>query len=260
MSETLKFKRRVLVLLAVGLLCSCGQTVLHAEDTDGDLAPNDPNDFIIMTNLLTGQVPSFTVGDKEFSVFSYSNAGDMPAAADVKVFGYQDLDGNYGFSLHGVFWDFPEDEVASAATLAFDVDVNDQGQELGNVISDAHLFLGGAGIQLDDESEVRVDESFTGASETLSVFSTTVGQTDQNKLSDFVDFSQTYQSLRVTAVIFASAATTANQPARSTAIDLSFSQVVVPEPSAALLMLLGGATYAIFRGRRNFDSLSRNNG
>jgi hypothetical protein len=250
MSETLTIKHRVLVLLALCFFGNCGQTVLQAEDTDGNLVPNDPNDFVILTGLLTGQVPSFTVGDKEFSMFSYTNAGDMPAAADVKVFGFQDLAGNFGFSLQGVFWDFGGDEVASAATLAFDVGVSSQGQELGNVISDAHLFLGGTGLSLDEESEVSVDESFTGASETLRVFSSTIGGTNQNKLSDFVDFSQTDTSLHVTVVIFATAAENADQPARASVIDLSFSQIVVPEPSSALLMLLAGTTAAMLRSRR----------
>ncbi len=250
MPETLTIARRVLVLLALCFFCSCGPSVLHAEDTDGNLDPNDSDDFVILTDLLTGQVPSVTVGDKKFSMFSYSPAGDMPAAADVKVFGYQDLAGNYGFSLHGVFWDFGGGDVVSEATLAFDVAVSSQGQAQGNVISDAHLFLGGSGLSLDEESEVSVDERFAEASETLRVFSSTIGEPNQNKLFDFVDFSQTYPSLRVTAVISATAAESATQPAGASAIDLSFSQVAVPEPSSALLVLLAGATAAILRGRR----------
>jgi hypothetical protein len=82
------------------------------------------------------------------------------------------------------------------------------------------------------------------------VFSSTIGGTNQNKLSDFVDFSQTETSLHVSVVIFATAAENADQPARASVIDLSFSQIVVPEPSSALLMLLAGATAAMLRSRR----------
>ena len=250
MPDTQTFTRRVLILLTFCLFCSSGPAALVAQDTDGNLVPGDDGDFVILTDLLTGTVPTVTVGDKDFSMFSYSPAGDMPAAADVKVFGFQDEDGNYGLSFHGVFWDLPGGDVDSMATLEFDVEVSSQGQELGNVISDAHLFLGGSGISLDQESEVSVDESFAGTSETLRVFSSTIGGPAQNELSDFVNFGQTYMSLRVTALISVQAGASANQPARASVIDLSFSQTVVPEPSSALLMLLAGATAAIRRSRR----------
>jgi hypothetical protein len=237
-----------LALLALGCFCSVGIPAIHAEDSDGNLVPGDSEDFVILANLLTGQVPTVTVGDKVFSMFSYSNAGDMPAAADVQVFGFQDLDGNYGLSLHGVFWDLFGDETGSSATFAFDVAVNDQGQQLGNLISDAHLILEGPGVGAD--SEIKVDESFAGASETLQVFSTSLGGPTVNQLSDFVDFSQNYSFLQVSALISAKADVSATQPARASAIDLTFSQTVVPEPSSALLMLFAGAATAIGRGRR----------
>lgn len=237
------------LLPAIGII-ACFLAVpgmVHAQDTDENLVPGDSNDYVVLSELLTGQVPSVTVGDKKFSLFQYVPAGDMPAAADISVFGFQDGDGNYGLSLHGVFWDLGTDAMSSSATLEYEVDVNNEGQEPPKVISDAHLFLGGPGTGL--QSDVSVEESFAQAMETLHVYSSTTVQPPE-VLSDWVDFSQTYPSLQVTALISAFSASP-SQPARASIIDLSYSQTEVPEPSSALLVLLAGASAAIFRSRRS---------
>lgn len=243
------FIRNHLNLPALLCLCCLGSTPLLAQDTDGNLVPGDSDDFVILAELLTGETPTVAVGDKVFSMFSYTPAGDMPDAADINVFGFQDNDGNYGLSLHGVFWDLPGDEIASAATLEFDVTVGDQAQQQGFRISDAHLFLNGASI--DPNSVVSVDESFDSAPETLRVALSSLQGQPENTQFDFVDFSDLYPSLRTTAVIFASAGPGSTQPARTTAIDLTFSQTIIPEPSSALLILMAGSTLAIFRCRRS---------
>jgi hypothetical protein len=249
MTKLSKLNRHVSALLMLCVLAPAATTV-RAQDTDGILVPGDSEDFVILSSLLTGQTPSVAVGDKVFNMFSYSNSGDMPAAADVNVFGFLDQDGNYGLSLHGSFLDLPGDELGSSATLAFDVNVSDAGLELGNRISDAHLELSGPGLDRSSQSVVRVDESFNSASETLEVYASTLDDPAPDQLNDEVVFSQTYPSLRATFVVFALAEEDASQPARTTAIDFSFSQVVVPEPASAVLMLLGFATTIFGRVRR----------
>ncbi|MCH7752303.1 MAG: hypothetical protein IH898_09140 [Planctomycetes bacterium] len=237
--------RYALILFGI-YLCCCSPAVLHAQDDDGNLVPGDSNDFVVLADLLTGPVTNVTVGDKVFSMFSYSSAGDMPAATEINVFGFQDPDDNFGLTLQGAFLDNPGDPNGSSATLEFDVTVSDEGQQLKRVISDAHLFLGGSGVPAD--SEISVDESFQNASETLQVFSSTIGGQSANQLSDWVDFSETATSRQVTALLSALTAEEANLPARASAIDLSFSQVI-PEPSAALLLMCAGVAFGAGRFR-----------
>jgi len=228
-------------------LCCCSPAVLHAQDDDGNLVPGDSNDFVVLADLLTDPNTNVTVGDKVFNMFSYSSTGDMPAATEIKVFGFQDPDDNFGLSLHGVFLDDRGDVTGSTATLNFDVTISDEGQQLGRVISDAHLFLGGSGVPAD--SKISVDESFQNASEALRVFSSTIRGFATTQLFDWVDFSETATSRQVTTLISALTAEEANLPARATAIDFSFSQIV-PEPSTALLMMCAGVTFAAGRFRR----------
>ena len=227
-------------------LCCCSPAVLHAQDDDGNLFPGDSEDFVVLADLLTDPNTNVTVGDKVFSMFSYSSTGDMPAATAINVFGFQDPDDNFGLTLQGAFLDSPGDVTGSSATLEFDVTVSDEGQQLERVISDAHLFLEGSGVPAD--SEFSVDESFQNASETLQVFSSTIGGQSVNQLFDWVDFSQTATSRQVTALISALTAEEANLPARATAIDLSFSQVI-PEPSTALLLMCAGVAFGAGRFR-----------
>jgi len=229
-------------------LCCCGPAVLYAQDVDGNLVPGDSNAFVVLADLLTGQVSTVTVGDKVFSMFSYSSTGDMPAATTINVFGFQDPDDNFGLTLQGAFLDNPGDVTGSSATLEFDVTVSNEGQQLGRAISDAHLFLGASGVPAD--SNISVDESFQNASETLRVFSSTIRGFATTQFSDWVDFSETATSRQVTVLISALTAEEADLPARATVIDLSFSQIV-PEPSAALLLMCAGVTFAAgrFRGR-----------
>ncbi len=228
------------LLFFVGARAACAQELTYV-----GLTPGDSGSTVILSDLLTGFVPGVKVGDKVFSQFSYSGNGDMPDSSVVSVFGFQDPDGNYGLSFHGAFIDFPGGE-PSQANLGFDVSVATDAQQQGWRISDAHLFMGGVG--LGNESEISINESFAGVSQTLNVFSSTVtGQSGQT-LSDWVDFDDPTPSLRVTKEIFAFAGQGTNLPARTTVIDQSFSQVQVPEPSAAMLMILASAWLI---GRRN---------
>jgi hypothetical protein len=238
--------RYALILTAISLGWF-GSNPLHALYNDGDLVPGDSNDYVVLADLVNDPNRAVTVGDKVFSIFSYSRTGDMPAAIDIKVFG-RDLDDNFGFGLQGAFLDNQQDPNGSTATLGFDVTVSDEGQQQGRTISDAHLYMSGSGVQ--DNSEISVDESFQNSSETLRVFQSTIGNEAGSQLSDWIDFGETSTGRQVTVRIAALTAQGSILPARASAIDLTFSQIVVPEPSAALLLMCAGVIAGAGRPRR----------
>ena len=234
----LVFRARVLFLVGAAIF-ACSSSVARAGTLNDYLLldPGNSNDFVTLADLLLEDPPGVKVGDKIFSDFFYSTVGsDMPDPVDVNVFGFQDDDGNYGLSFHGTFMDLPG-AGPSDALLRFTVGVDPVALEQGWRISDAHLFAGGIGVG--DNSVLLVDESFEESNQTLSVFSSSLGQGGQ-QLSDWVDFDQRYTSLRVTKDIFAFAGQDAFLPARATAIDQSFSQVDIPEPASMVLMALAG--------------------
>jgi len=239
--------RHTVFALGVSLCCSLNSTALYAGGDDVVLDPGDSNDSVILSELVDGDVTSVTVGDKKFSVFSYSSVGNMPAASEINVFGFQDQDQNFGLSLHGVFFDLPGDPNESSALLDFNVMVTEEGQQQGYVISDAHLFM--VGTDLPDESEISIEESFQGANETLRVFQSTIGNEAGSQLSDWLDFSETSISRQVSLEIAALTDEQASQVAQTSVIDLTFSQVVVPEPSVAMLLMCAGVLTGAGRSR-----------
>ena len=230
------------------ITCLSGQA--HA--TYIELEPNDSSESVILADLLSGQVTGVVVGDKKFSEFFYSTlpGDDMPDAADVNVFGFQDTDGNYGVSFHGTFIDLPGGG-PSDALLRFTVEVTEEAIARGYRISDAHLFAGGVGVG--DESVFTIDETFQENDATLNVFKTTLGGPTETKLSDWVFFDEAYNevytSLRVTKDIFALASDDTNLPVRATVIDQSFSQVIIPEPATLTLLVMSALGIAL--GRRD---------
>lgn len=215
-----------------------------------ELNPDGTGETVVLADLLDGTVSGVIVGTNSFDEFNYSTLpnDDMPDPEDINVFGFQDLDGNFGLTFQGGFLDFPGDGISDAA-LGFTVSVTPEAAREGFRISDAHLFAEGVG--LGEESFFAVDESFavSGVSDTLNVFSTTLNGSNESVLSDYVIFDQVFESLRVTKDILAIAGEDSNQPARATVIRQSFSQIQIPEPSTiglAALCLLG-----IAMGRRN---------
>jgi hypothetical protein len=203
---------------------------------------------ISLADLQSDPTAGIIVGDKIFTGFSYSRIGDMPLASDVNVLGFKDLDGNWGVSFHGTFADFPGGG-ASDAVIRFAVEVSEEAQEDGWLISDAHLFLGGPGMG--DESFFSVDESFLGKNETLNAYMSTLGPGTNSQLSDATIFTTPVTKLLVTKDIFAQAANGGFQPARATIIDQSFSQTLVPEPATLALAGLSGLAMVAIRRRRS---------
>ena len=207
----------------------------------------DGSDSVVLSDLLNGEVPGVVVGDKIFSEFFYSTLpnDDMPDPENVKVFGFEDLEGNLGISFHGVFWDLP-DGGPSDALIRYTVEVSPDGLAEGLRISDAHLFLGG--VSVGDNSFLAVDESFQGINQTLNTFVTTLGGTLNQNLDDEVFFGQLHTKLRVTKDILAFSGD-ASMPARTSVIDQSFSQMIVPEPASLVVFAMFGLGLATARRR-----------
>jgi hypothetical protein len=202
-----------------------------------------------LSELVSGNVMGVTVGDKQFSGFNYSFFGDMPDPVDVQVHGFQDQNGNWGVSFHGVFMDLPGGGV-SDARIRFIVDIDPAFLEQGYRISDAHLFLNGYGLGGPDSYFV-IDESFLESNESMSVFISTLGPGGVQS-SDWAFFNPTLTRLHVTKDILASASANSNLPARSTAIDQSFSQTVVPEPlSLSMISIIAFIGFLQIRPRRH---------
>ncbi len=234
------------LMMACVAAVALGTATVQAVHLNTTLEPNS-SQSVVLADLLSGQVPGLTVGDKTFNEFFYSTlpGDDMPAPEDINVFGFQDDAGNFGVSFQGAFLDLPGGG-PSDALLRFTVEVHPDAAAQGFRISDAHLFLGGVG--LDDDSFFAVDESFQQSNQSMSAFATTLNGPQENHLSDWVFFDQNYTKLRVTKDILAIAGDDANQPARATVIDQSFSQVQIPEPTT--FALLGLALFGIAAGKR----------
>ena len=158
--------------------------------------------------------------------------------------------GNYGVSFHGAFhrlaW-----RRCFGCSLTFHRQVTEEAAEQGFRISDAHLFAGGIGVG--ENSVLTIDESFQQNNDIMNVYATTLGGPLDTKLSDSVDFENLYTRLRVTKDIFALAGEGSNLPARTTVIDQSFSQEIIPEP--ATLGLAGLAVIGMALGKDSSKGL-----
>lgn len=237
-----------LLLALVGLAVSnpCEASLIDLTPTNGV----NSNDSVSMADLASGEVMGIKVGDKIFTGFSYSpnNAnrfGDMPSPDDVRVLGFKDPAGNWGLTFHGAFLDLPGGG-ASDALIRFMVEVDPQFLERGVLISDAHLFLGGVGVG--ENSFFAVDESFLESNETLSVIKSSINQ-GAKKLSDWAFFDPLLGKLNVAKDIVARAADDSAEPARASVIDQSFSQNIIPEPTAIVLAMIGLAACGLARRR-----------
>ncbi|MEM8946118.1 MAG: PEP-CTERM sorting domain-containing protein [Planctomycetota bacterium] len=240
------------LMFAVVCVAATAVATNEATATFIELNPDGSGTSVVLADLLDGTYTGVTVGDKSFDEFFYATLpnDDMPEPEDINVFGFQDLDGNFGLTFQGAFIDLPGGIGLSDATLSFTVSVTEEAARQGYRISDAHLFAEGVG--LGPESFFAVDESFaqSGSDEKLNVFATTLNGSDESVLSDWVFFDELYTSLRVTKDILAIANDDSNQPVRATIIRQSFSQVKIPEPASLGLAAL--CAVGIAMGRRKF--------
>ncbi len=231
----------LLALAVIGAATPTRAAFINLTPTNGV----NSSSSVLLSDLVSGEVMGITVGDKIFSGFNYSFMGDMPQAIDVQVLGFKDQNGNWGVSFHGTFLDMPGGGMSDAA-IRFVVDIDPEFLQQGYRISDAHLFMNGFGVGAD--SAFMVDESFLESNQSMHVYTSSInGGGTQN--SDWVYFDPTLSTLHVSKDILAIASNTSILPARATVIDQSFSQIIVPEPAAGLLVLCGIASLGFARKR-----------
>src|SRR5689334_12394473 len=105
----LKFNRlgkalSVMLLLAAAIAATPTRAAfINLTPTNG--AANSSTSIKLSALISGDPTDGIIVGDKTMSGFVYSPIGDMPAASDINVLGYQDPQGNWGVSFHGSFLD-----------------------------------------------------------------------------------------------------------------------------------------------------------
>ena len=99
------------------------------------LQPNS-SESVLLSDLISGEVPGLVVGDKLFDGFTYQFTGDMPTGSLINVSGIE-VEGHFGIRFQGGFKDlFDLGNQSSNSLIEFDVHVADPKQYL---ISDVHL-------------------------------------------------------------------------------------------------------------------------
>lgn len=196
---------------------------------------------VLLSDLIADVTGGAKVGDKIFTGFGYSKIGDMPNPNQINVLGIKDVEGNWGITFHGSFIDLPGNG-PSDALVRYMVEVEFLNAQQGIRITDAHLNL--AGVGAGDEGFLSVDETFAGFNNnTLSVYFSNIGPTHppaDAKLSDVTLFNPGVTKLNVTKDIFALAADNSSQITRATAVDQSFSQTGIPEPTCMVMLGISG--------------------
>ena len=193
-----------------------------------------------MKELIEGDL-SIVSGDKLFDQFEYTATGDMPSAEGVNVSTFpDDLDGNYGIEFLGDFSDKPGNG-ASIAVIRYQVEVLDPNKR----ISGAHIYgdpsVTGNGL-------VKVTETFLPEVDNKLMTIYHISPDGGFQLVDSADFTNPTDlntTLHVQKSIRADAQT-AGGDAAIIRISQTFSQVLVPEPSTAVILITGLALLGCF--------------
>jgi hypothetical protein len=187
---------------------------------------------------------TFTVGDKIFSGFGYTFSGEMPAPTLVNVVPIQDDDGNFGIRFQGGFMDLASSQGASDALITYMVEAGP-----GFLISDAHL-AGNPNV-MGELGAINVTETFLPLGQqgqyTLEIYDDENLETAQ--LMDAVDFVPPVKKLNVQKNILAFAVPE-GQSVTLSMVDQTFSQVVIPEPSTVVSLMMGVIAIALARRQR----------
>jgi hypothetical protein len=215
------------IALAISLACACGNALAQTHNLQD----------------LIDTMGDFQVGDKRFHDFSYNAVGDMPPASNVNVIEITDSEGNFGIRFQAAFLDSTFTPGGSDALITFRV------ESLGPAITDVHLsgnpnLLGTAGsISVTEEVFGVLPNGSTGPLiARIDIFEDGVAGL---KTTDWADFAQPWQTVEVVKDILAFAG---NGDVVLSRVDQTFSQV--PEPTAAMLMLVGLAMVGTIRRHR----------
>ena len=192
---------------------------------------------------LTSDGRSITSGDKLFDQFDYEATGNMPSAEFVSVSTFTDEDGNWGITFQGGFLDRPGNG-QSNATISYQVTVLDTTKE----ISAAHIF-GYPSVIGGGYGTMKVTETFPEDVPAESLIIHHVSPGGGLQLVDSANFANHYTTLHVRTDIHADAHD--GSAASMSAIDQTFSQVLVPEPSVAVILITGFALLGCCFVRRN---------
>lgn len=239
---------KYLVVCCVGVVAFaiCAGTAQANLLNYAHLQPNDPNDSVVLSDLLNGEFPGIVVGDKKFTNFTYMTTGDMPDGSMVNVTGLF-VGGNYGVRFQGGFKDlFDNSNESSDALIEFTVSVVDPSRYL---ISDVHLSgdpsLSASGSL---NAFAEVVESFPGDFDNLQLRI----QNDLNGLIGAAEIDPLpipVESLRVSKDI--QLLSIERVRASISRIDQTFSQIEVPEPTTTLLFVVAVMASATVRRRRS---------
>ncbi len=235
-----QFRRTVATLCTI----TCGLAIMAGVSTCS--AATIIGDPVKLSSLLT---PGGTIGagDKTFTNFTYSFTGDMPDPVSVNVIPITDDFGNFGIRFQGAFIDTTGVAGGSDALITYTVTA-----ALGRLISDAHLQ--GNPSLLGQFGSMSVTETFLPLSQVppyrMRIYD------DQNlgtKMVDSTAFTPT-QSLNVQKDILGLAKINPNDPEGPSTVTLSFvdqtfSQIIIPEPTAGLLLACAGVGLAMARRR-----------
>ncbi len=210
--------RKSVASLAVGLLCCFVASTARG---------------VLLSDLIDNN-GSIQCDDKIFSMFTYHETGDNPDDDFVNVICITDSQGNPGLRFQGAFADLPANG-GSDALITFKVTVDPDSSQL---ISDVHLTFNG--VISGSSGFVGVTETFlpTDPNVVLNVFNQQPGPF---QLTDFSLLTTPVRELHVQKDIILFAGP--ESAATASFVDQTFSQV--PEPTPALLVLLGSALCAM---------------